>query len=69
MGLVSEYNRNKAGSQISGWKTNMLNSINTIDGVLTGLVNMKTDYPDDITEIDGYINQIKTAMVTVYNKY
>ena len=69
MALVENYETIEAGRKITGWKTNTLSSISQIDATLSNLVNLKTDYPGDTTEIDGYIAQLKTALTNVVNKY
>ncbi len=69
MALVTDYEKIQAGQRIIGWKANVLGSISQIDGTLGNLVNLKTQYPDDVVEIDGYISQLKTALQNLINKY
>jgi len=69
MALVTDYEKIEAGRKIIGWKTNVIASVAQIDATFQNLINLKTDYPSDATEIDQYISQLKTLLINTANKY
>lgn len=62
MGLTNDYARAEAGQNIDKWQKEIVRSVNTIKAIHGFLEDLKTDFPSDVTEIQGKQNDIITLL-------
>lgn len=69
MGLIEDHERIDAGRRLFAYKERVVNFIQQIRLNLDNVNQIKTDYPADVSEIDGYIVQMKNALQQILNDY
>ena len=69
MSIASEYERIEDGRLLNNYRNTALNFIGQLDTLFNNVKTMITKYPEDATELNGYITQLKTAVTNVLSKY
>lgn len=69
MGLLDDYERIDKGRELSQWKVNITNYVQSIRERKNLMIAIKNDYPGDAAEIDALLAQLKTALTNLANEF
>lgn len=69
MSIASEYERIEDGRLISTYRNGAIHAIEQLDSLFFNIKSLVAKYPEDASELNGYVATLKSAVTNVLNKY